>query len=384
MMLALFSDWWMTVTWLLLSSLGSAVMLLLLGHFAVLDHPGPRRLHQRPVVRGGGLTIVLLVVAYLLQHDIPGISMPWLLLALLCAAITGFIDDIAALAAAIKLPLLAVAAVLAVLAIGAPTDSIELPSLLQALTIPLLWLVAALMVVAILWMMNLFNFMDGSNGLSAGQVILCCAGLLLFANTGTDPGLNALTSVVMLVTLGFLPWNFPRARMFLGDVGSLSLGLLVAVLLLSYWQLGALSFWAALLLPAVFLVDATATLLMRIANHRKWYQAHTDHAYQQLILQGWTHAQVWLLYVGCNVLLVWPGVYLMTKLPGYEWLLAMSLLLVLSAGWCLVQSRSQQRSFDARQADTDTRPAQHTSTDSKPKAASLPANGPGAGGADHV
>jgi UDP-N-acetylmuramyl pentapeptide phosphotransferase/UDP-N-acetylglucosamine-1-phosphate transferase len=101
--------------------------------------------------------------------------------------------------------------------------------------------------------------------------------------------------VVMLVTLGFLPWNFPRARMFLGDVGSLSLGLLVAVLLITYWQLGALSFWAALLLPAVFLVDATATLLMRIANHRKWYQAHTDHAYQQLILQGWTHAQVWLL-----------------------------------------------------------------------------------------
>ena len=192
-----------------------------------------------------------------------------------------------------------------------------------------------------LWLINLFNFMDGSDGLAATQAVLCCAALLLFADplALSAAGLAMPVWLLLATTLGFLPWNFPRARMFLGDVGSLSLGMLIAALLLAALQVDAITLPMAMLIPAVFLLDATATLLLRLSKRRKWYQAHTDHAYQQLVLSGWSHVQVWLLYLLVNIVLLWPLLWLQTQWPPQQWLLCFMGYMILLLGWCVVQYR---------------------------------------------
>lgn len=328
---------------MLLSWLGCALLLPALRRLAIEDLPGERRLHAQTVVRGGGLIIVLGMLAVLWQLPLSGIGSVGLLLALALVAATGMLDDVCGMSAWLKLPLLTSAATLLVLAAGFDPDWLSrwLPAWLPAPH----WLLSAVLVIAVLWLINLFNFMDGSNGLAATQTILCCAGLLLFA----DPllldstGLATLTWLLLSLTLGFLPWNFPRARMFLGDVGSLSLGLLLAALLLAALQHQAIDPAMAMLLPAVFVLDATATLLLRLSLGRKWYQAHTDHAYQQLVLSGWSHARVWLLYLLLNVLLVWPLLWLSRQWPAQSWLFCLLGYLLLCIGWALVQLRCHVR-----------------------------------------
>ena len=333
-------DWSLPCMGLLASFIGCGLLLPLLRRLAVIDQPGARRLHAHAVVRGGGLMIVLLMLMALLLQPLPGFSAEWLLLALIMVAVTGLADDVHGLSAWLKLPLLAAAAGLLVLAAGSEHAWLsaqlpaELPAWLPNWMAQQSWLLSGLLVVAVLWFINLFNFMDGSNGLTATQTILSCAGLLLFADplALSGAGLATLSWLLLTITLGFLPWNFPRARMFLGDVGSLSLGLLLAALLLAALKVHAISLPMALLLPAVFIVDATATLCLRLFKGRKWYQAHTDHAYQQLVLRGWSHAQVWWLYLLANVLL-WPLLWLQQQ----QWLLCLLGYLVLLCGWTLVQ-----------------------------------------------
>jgi len=320
---------------MLTSWIGCGLLLPVLRRLAIMDHPGERRLHAHTVVRGGGLIIVLLMLIALLMQPMPGFAAGWMLLALTLVAVTGMLDDVQGMSAWLKLPLLAAAACMLVLAAG--FDHAWLPAWMPQQTA----LLFALLSLAVLWWINLFNFMDGSNGLAATQAILSCAALLLFADPllMTDTGLATLTWLLLMITLGFLPWNFPNARVFLGDVGSLSLGLLLAALLLAALQVNAISLPMVMLMPALFVLDATATLLLRLANGRSWYQAHTDHAYQQLVLSGWSHAQVWLLYLLVNVLLLWPLLWLQSSSPGQQWLLCVSGYLAILGGWATVQYR---------------------------------------------
>ncbi len=333
------SEWILAFGVLLASWLGCGLLRPVLRRLKIVDRPDQRRLHDHIVVRGGGLMMVLLMLLFVLLRPLPGVADGWLLLALAVVAMTGMLDDVITLPAWFKLPLLAVGAVLLLQAVGITAtadNAVEwLPLWLQGRD----WVTLPLLLLAVLWTINVFNFMDGSHGLTASQVIIGCAGLLLFADGSvmSVQGLNGLAWMLLLVTLGFLPWNFPRARMFLGDVGSLSLGLLMTALLLLSLQHDAISLPQALLLPAVFLVDATATLLLRLWQRRKWYQAHTDHAYQQLVLHGWSHAQVWLLYLALNLLLVWPGLWAQRQWPQWQWQFGMLVLAMLLLGWCLVQ-----------------------------------------------
>ncbi|MFD0738193.1 lipopolysaccharide biosynthesis protein [Lysobacter koreensis] len=242
----------------------------------LLDHPGERRSHAVATPRGGGMAIVLalLVAASALAARHP-LQVPLLVafvLGLLLVAGVGLIDDHRPLSPWSRLVVHVLAA--AVLAIGV------------AAAFGSLW-VAAVAFIAALVLTNVWNFMDGINGLAASQAAIVAAGFAWLA--GGVWGWLALA--LAAACLGFLPFNFPRARIFLGDVGSGALGYSLAALLAVV--LGSQQRWwlPILLVPvSAFLVDAGLTLLRRLWRGERWWTAHTQHAYQVWARQAGSHA----------------------------------------------------------------------------------------------
>ena len=252
----------------------------------MLDLPDDRRLHQVPTARGGGLGLAVVLLA----------AAPWLgpgggafALGLAVTAGAGFYDDLRPLPPLAKLLLQALGAL----------PVAQARPLLPGLLGPVLGVAAAWALV--LALVNIWNFMDGSNGLAATQALLFGAAMALFAGAGTPAAWLGLA--LAAGALGFLPWNLPRARLFLGDVGSHALGYAVAALsLLALSGAPGIEPWQPLLLASAFLVDAGLTLLRRFARGEKVWQAHREHLYQRAIAHGASHGQVCLAYAA------WTGV----------------------------------------------------------------------------
>lgn len=259
--------------------------------------PDERSLHVRPTPSGGGLA----VVAALLLADLAlrfgaadGAPEPWLLphpnlaAAVLLLAAISWADDRRPLAPALRLLVHAGAAFLA---LGAGV-TLGAGLLAQAATLLL-----------ILWCINLFNFMDGMDGFAGGMAVIGFGALGLFARGAGAAPLALACFVAAAAFAGFLVWNFPPARIFLGDVGSAPLGFLAAAF--SLWGISAGAFAPAvpLLIFAPFWVDATLTLLRRLARRERVWQAHRTHAYQRLALAGWGHRRTtlaeYLLMLAC-------------------------------------------------------------------------------------
>ena len=252
----------------------------------LLDHPGERRSHAVATPRGGGVAIVaaLLVAAVALALRDPS-QRPLLLafaIGLVLVAAVGLVDDHRPLAAPTRLFVHAVAAAVFAGTLLAVTGDIGL---------------AALAFVAAVSLTNIWNFMDGINGIAASQAMV--AGLALWLGQGGAWGSLALA--LASACLGFLPYNFPRARIFMGDAGSGAIGFSVAVLGATLaTRAGAQAAW--LLLPlAPFLVDAGLTLSRRMLRGERWWTAHAQHAYQVWARRA-GHARVTLCYGAYSVL----------------------------------------------------------------------------------
>jgi UDP-N-acetylmuramyl pentapeptide phosphotransferase/UDP-N-acetylglucosamine-1-phosphate transferase len=297
---------------LALAALVSATIAAIVARFGrrwLADPPGRHRSHAAPTPRGAGAGIavaVLLVLGMLALDAAPRVDAWVLSLALALVAAIGLLDDWRGLAVA---PRLLVHALAAVLVVAATLDRVWSPALL-----PLAW-AWPLTALAVLWCINLHNFMDGSNGLLALQAAFVFGVLAVLAAHAGQPDLTLLAGAAAAATLAFLPFNFPVARAFLGDVGSGALGLLVAALLLRAMRSGTLSLAGAVALPSVFVVDATLTLLARALRGKRWYARHREHLYQWLIRSGRSHARVALLYFGFNLMVVLP-VVLLTRVLG--------------------------------------------------------------------
>lgn len=266
----------------------------------MLDLPGQRRSHGVPTPRGGGIAIVIAVLGCALPLlPLPLESRGLLAVALAAVAGIGWWDDHRPLSAAERLAVQAPAAALLVGLLWPAALALDLAP-------PAVFAAAAFVVLSTLWSINLHNFMDGINGLLTLQAAWIFAMLAVLDATGLPHGLGAAPAVMAAACLGFLPFNFPRARIFLGDVGSGALGLLVAAVL--WLALLRDLRWAGtgLLLGSTFFIDATATLLSRFWRGRRWYSAHREHLYQWLVRSGRTHAQVVSYYMAWNLLLVAP------------------------------------------------------------------------------
>ena len=262
---------------------------------SLIDQPGERRSHSVATPRGGGIAIVisLLVAAVALGLRQPA-QAPLMLafgVGLLMVAGIGWVDDHRPLSPWLRLGVHVVASGLFALVVGDLYDSV--------------WLALAAFV-ATLVLTNVWNFMDGINGLAASQALLAAVGLAWLA--GGAWGLLALA--LAAACAGFLPFNFPRARIFMGDVGSGAIGFaLGALCVVAGARLGEK--FALVLLPvSVFIVDASLTLLRRLLRGERWWTPHTQHAYQ-----AWSraagHARVTACYAAVSLLVIiasWGGV----------------------------------------------------------------------------
>jgi len=248
----------------------------------LLDVPNARSSHVVPTPRGGGVAIVVVMLGLLpllWWYEAANASLVWALLgAGLLVALIGFADDHGHIAARWRLLGHFVAALWALAWLGG------LPPLtLFGMTLALGWLGNLLGLLFLVWMLNLYNFMDGIDGIASIQAISVCLGALVcyaFVVLSDGTRLGDVELLLAAAVAGFCCWNFPRARIFMGDAGSGFLGIVLGVLALgAAWAVPQL-FWSWLILLGVFVVDATFTLLRRLLRGEAVYQAHRSHAYQ--------------------------------------------------------------------------------------------------------
>jgi Fuc2NAc and GlcNAc transferase len=287
----------------LLWSLGSALATALAISYAhrrrMLDEPGGRRLHDRPTVRGAGIGAMLSLLTGLgiLAWLSPGerISLAWAGGGFLLLMLTGYRDDHQALAARWRLAAQGLAGSMLVVA-ALPADSAA---------------TQALALLGTLWLVNLYNFIDGSDLFASSHGVLLGSVVAVLAGLSGDSMLAALGLGLAAALAGFVPFNWPPARAFMGDVASGPIGYWAALLLLFGWQRGSLDPLLVLVILSGLIADATLTLWLRARSGRRWYQAHRSHLYQWLRRRGWSALAVCAIYLlwatlVTSLYLVWP------------------------------------------------------------------------------
>jgi UDP-N-acetylmuramyl pentapeptide phosphotransferase/UDP-N-acetylglucosamine-1-phosphate transferase len=239
---------------------------------AVLDHPNQRSLHTLPRPRTGGLAMITGVLAAWLAAQS---SWGWVMMSMVFfLSAVSFLDDVRGLSVIWRFLAHFVAA-------GMFVADYILPGLG--------FLGAALAVLAMVWMTNLYNFMDGSDGLAGGMALFGFGFYGVAAWTQGDMAFAGLCWSVSAASVAFLLFNFHPARIFMGDAGSIPLGFLAAALGLLGWSVGHWPLWFPMLVFSPFILDASVTLVKRLLRREKVWQAHCEHYYQRLVKMGWGH-----------------------------------------------------------------------------------------------
>lgn len=322
--------WWVLVVLVspLLSALGTRAMIAYARRHQLIDHPDPRRSHQQPTPRGGGLGLVAaLGLSWLALWSggqlAPGLA-PALLLGGVGLALVGLWDDHCPLSRRLRLAVQLGSAALALHWLGVPP------------LFDLAWPMAGgLALLGLVWWINLYNFMDGIDGF-AGVELFCLAGaaaVLLAWQLGPEAAWPALAAAT--AALGFLRLNWPPARIFMGDVGSLFAAYVCALLALWGMQAAGLSLWVWLILGAAFIVDASVTLLRRLFAGARIQDPHRSHLYQRLARRAGGHRPVTLGLLAVNLLWLLPLAVAATAWPALGpglWLLAWAPLLAACVG----------------------------------------------------
>ncbi len=275
-----------------------------------LDHPTDRSLHTTPTPRTGGLAILGSVMAGLLAVDVlggtgvffwktadPVLAEVWLWimgLTLMVGAVS-FWDDRSALSPSVRLGLHWLAAAGAVWGAGLVVEVVPVPCFGD---IALGALAAPLTLLGLMWMTNLYNFMDGMDGFAGGMSVLGFGMLGYLAWRGGAQQLALISLLIVGAAGGFLVFNLPPARIFMGDVGSVPLGFLAGALSVAGIRDGIFDLWVPLLIFSPFVVDATVTLFSRLRRGVKVWHAHREHYYQRLVLAGWGHRKTMIAEYG--------------------------------------------------------------------------------------
>lgn len=302
----------------------SSLAFILSGRFSykILDIPNERSLHSRPVPRMGGVGLMAGVLAgWLMMVDV---LTWWLLLPLGMLFLVSLLDDMRGLPVRARIAVQFLAAAILVTGSGFfATQSVVAALALLLLTV---------------WMTNLYNFMDGSNGLAGGMALFGFAAYAVAALLAHADTLALLNFCISAAALGFLFFNFHPARVFMGDSGSIPLGFLAAAMGVWGWQQGCWAAWFPLLVFSPFIVDASVTLLRRSLRGAKVTEAHREHYYQRAIQMGWTHRNVAL--VEYSLMLASGTVALLALDQAYPvWIFALmcgiygALMLPLDAAW---------------------------------------------------
>lgn len=250
---------WLILLWLLNRPAGSIVP---------LDYPNERSLHVRPIPRIGGVAIC--------ATSLPVIALTWSPIVAGVAgmlALLSYFDDRHDLPVAVRFLAHVASGVILVLAVN---DAVPFP-------------IMVLGAVAAAWMINLYNFMDGSDGLAGGMAAIGFGAYAVAAALHDGPSLTLSSATLAVCAIAFLHFNLHPAKTFMGDVGSVPLGFFAAAIGFTGWHTEMWPWWFPLLVFSPFIVDATVTLLRRILNGERFWAAHRSHYYQRLVQMGWGH-----------------------------------------------------------------------------------------------
>jgi UDP-N-acetylmuramyl pentapeptide phosphotransferase/UDP-N-acetylglucosamine-1-phosphate transferase len=269
--------------------------------FHLLDHPNERSLHTRLTPRTGGLAIVIGLLAGLsatlawqwacalrcqTTEVLLGTVSFWLISLVLMVMIVSFIDDWKGLPVVFRFGVHLLVAIGIVSGAGQAIEAIPIPNIA---TLRLGWMAIPLSILFIVWMTNLYNFMDGMDGFAGGMTTIGFGFLGYLAWAGGNYLIFTFSVLIATAAAGFLFFNLPPARVFMGDVGSTALGFLAGGLAVIGVHDKLFDVWVPVLIFSPFVVDATATLLRRLAQGQKVWRAHREHYYQRLVLAGWGH-----------------------------------------------------------------------------------------------
>jgi len=294
---------------LLAFTLSMAITFLLIkmpAKFSAVDTPNERSLHESPTPRTGGVAILLsaIITSFIFLYNQNLNISPSIIIAGAMIIIISLLDDFRPVKSIVRLVVHIASAVIVVRA-GFVIEYINMPwgggNILSILA-------SALTIAFIVWMINLYNFMDGMDGLASGMSIF---GFLTFAVIGyleNQHGFSITSLILAVSSMGFLVWNFPPAKIFMGDLGSAVYGYIVAVFVIYAHINNIIPVHISIILFSPFIFDATATLICRIYNREKFWQAHNKHFYQQLVLSGLGHKKVlmyeYVLMIACSILVI--------------------------------------------------------------------------------
>lgn len=279
-----------------LSFLGVLVYRKLAIRAKIVDIPNERSSHTQPIPRGGGIAVAGVWFAAIGYMYFFGDTISSsLFLALLCGgilAIIGIIDDIWDISPRIRLFAQLLASGLALYFLGG-LEKVEL----GFVTIENVWILTPISLIAIIWFINLFNFLDGIDGYLGSEVIyITLVTGILFK--------NGYSLAIASVVLGFLFQNWPKAKIFMGDVGSTLLGFNIAVLALYFQNTNTCSIIIWVMLSSLFWFDATLTLLRRYRNKENLMVAHRKHAYQRIVQAGYSHQKTLIIAIIINIVIL--------------------------------------------------------------------------------
>lgn len=277
--------------------------------FYVLDDPTDRSLHDVPKPRTGGIAIFISIfitwLIIVITQDVE-IFIYYVFMGLCLLSVISLIDDRYSIPQIWRLLVHILAAILLILSgIGLSANDIQIENLIDNSMV-----LNVLTILVVVWCINLYNFMDGMDGLAGGMGVIgfgCLAWLGWFAGNNL---FMFMALIIAAANLGFLLHNFPPAKIFMGDVGSITMGYLVAFF--SLWGIKAQIFtwWIPILIFSPFIVDATITLIKRLYNREKVWEAHKSHYYQKLVQIGWGHRKtaiyeyILMATIACSVIAI--------------------------------------------------------------------------------
>jgi len=302
--------------------------------FHWLDHPNERSMHSRPTPRTGGLAIVL-GVALATPVWLPVVGADRELVALFVAAslvaAISFVDDRRGLPVLVRMTGHVVASGI-IIAVLEPGWLYKATALAKGWPD---WVVYPVVILALVWMINLYNFMDGMDGLAGGMAVIGFGAMAVFGLISGHVMFVVLNITVVAASAGFLAYNLPPARIFMGDSGSATLGLLAGGAGLWGIREGIFPAWAVLLIFSPFVVDASVTLVRRALRGERIWEAHKTHYYQRLVQSGFGYRRTvvyeYALMIACStsaILGAKAPVAIQNALIGF-WLVAYVVLMVL-------------------------------------------------------
>lgn len=310
------SYWWFPA-FFLASLLLTGVFRFYAIKLSLVDFPNKRSSHVTPTPRGGGVAVVLVALAGSILLYLSALVSANIILGIClgggCVALVGFIDDHRHLSAGIRIAVHVFASLLSLFLIY---NFFYLTDFAQQAKLNYIYF---FVVIGLVWSLNLYNFMDGIDGLSGVEAITVFSGIafILWFNGGNTAYIQWLL-ILSVSTLGFLVWNWPPAKIFMGDACSGFLGYCIGLFAIITSNESSVSIWSWLILYGVFVVDATVTLLRRILIAReRFYEAHRSHTYQILSRRLNSHQKVTLGVLAINLFWLFPLAILASRYYGY-------------------------------------------------------------------